>query len=140
MAVIKPFGAPAGPVSTFIEVPFLTDDRTVYPDGLVETARAGRTWTALVEVKTGSAALERPQIETYLDIAFDVVLTISNQMAPAPGVHPVDVDKRRLRKVSLYHLSILALTALLLPRRGLPTGTKRIIIALGETRPPVGSK
>ena len=33
IAVIKPFGAPAGPVSTFIEVPFQMDDRTVYPDG-----------------------------------------------------------------------------------------------------------
>jgi hypothetical protein len=64
---------------------------------------------ALVEVKTGTGVLEQPQLETYLDIArdngFQAVLTISNQMSPAPGVHPVDVDKRRLKKVDLHHLS-----------------------------------
>jgi hypothetical protein len=109
-AIVKPLGAPGGNVSTFIEVPFKTaDQRSCIPDGLLEVARAGRTWTALVEVKTGAAELQRPQIETYLDVArdnnFDVVLTISNQMAPAPDVHPVDVDKRKLKKVALHHLS-----------------------------------
>lgn len=109
-ALTKPFGAPVAPVSTYIEVPFKTgDDRTCYPDGLLEVTRAGRTWTALVEVKTGAAELERAQVETYLDVArdagFDVVLTLSNEMAPAPGIHPVDVDKRKLRKVALHHLS-----------------------------------
>jgi hypothetical protein len=76
---------------------------------VIQTGRAGRTWTALVEVKTGSISLERQQLESYLDVArdneFDVVLTISNQIAPAPGVHPVDVDKRKLKKVALHHLS-----------------------------------
>jgi hypothetical protein len=109
-AIVKPLGAPGGTVNTFIEVPFKTaDDRSCAPDGLLEVARAGRTWTALVEVKTGAAELAQPQVEMYLDVArdnnFDVVLTISNQMAPAPDVHPVDVDKRKLRKVTLRHLS-----------------------------------
>jgi len=108
-AIIKPLGAPAGPISTFIEVPFKLDDATVYPDGLIQTARAGKTWTALVEVKTGAAELQRQQVENYLDVArdlgFDAVLTISNQIAPAPGVHPVDVDKRKIKKVDLRHLS-----------------------------------
>jgi hypothetical protein len=109
VAITKPLGAPAGQVGTYIEVPFKVGERTCYPDGLLEISRGGRTWTALVEVKTGAAELERTQIETYLDVArdsgFDVVLTVSNQMAPAPGVHPVDVDKRKLRKVALHHLS-----------------------------------
>lgn len=108
-AIVKPFGAPAGQMSTFIEVPFKLSDATVYPDGVIQTARAGKTWTALVEVKTGSAELQRQQVENYLDVArelgFDVVLTISNQIAPAPGVHPVDVDKRKTKKVALHHLS-----------------------------------
>jgi hypothetical protein len=108
-AVVKPIGAPAGAISTFIEVPFKAGERTIYPDGLIETSRGSKTWTALLEVKTGSAELHREQVESYLDIArdegFDVVLTISNEMAPAPGVHPIDVDKRKLRKVSLHHLS-----------------------------------
>jgi hypothetical protein len=109
LAVVRPLGAPAGTLSTFIEVPFKLGDRTCYPDGLIETSRAGVTWTALVEVKTGGVSLERSQVETYLDVArengFNVVLTISNQLSPAPGVHPVDVDRRRLKKVALNHLS-----------------------------------
>jgi hypothetical protein len=109
-AILKPLGAPAGQVETFIEVPFKCgDDRNVIPDGVIQTSRAGKTWTALVEVKTGSAVLQGPQVEDYLDVArdcgFDVVLTISNQLAPAPGVHPVDVDRRKLRRVALHHLS-----------------------------------
>jgi hypothetical protein len=108
-AITKPLGAPAGPIGTYIEVPFKVGERTCYPDGLLEVSRGGRSWTALVEVKTGGAELEREQLETYLDVAreggFDLVLTVSNQMAPAPGIHPVDVDKRKLRKVGLQHLS-----------------------------------
>ncbi|MGD9796833.1 MAG: stress response protein [Acidimicrobiia bacterium] len=108
-AITKPLGAPAGLIGTFIEVPFKVGERTCYPDGLLEVSRGGRTWTALVEVKTGAAELQRDQIETYLDVArdsgFDLVLTVSNEMAPAPGVHPIDVDKRKLRKVALHHLS-----------------------------------
>ncbi|MCZ7630259.1 MAG: hypothetical protein M5U19_14960 [Microthrixaceae bacterium] len=76
---------------------------------MLETSRGSKSWRALVEVKTGSAELERAQIETYLDVArdndVDAVITVSNQLAPAPGVHPVDVDRRKLRKVQLYHLS-----------------------------------
>lgn len=63
----------------------------------------------MVEVKTGSGELQREQVENYLDAArdqsFDCVITISNQLAPAPGVHPVTVDRRKLRKVELHHLS-----------------------------------
>lgn len=109
LAIVKPLGAPSGQLATYTEVPFKTPDGTCRPDGLVQTSRAGRSWTALVEVKTGSASLERVQVETYLDVAreygFDVVLTISNQMSPAAGVHPVDVDKRKLKRVALHHLS-----------------------------------
>lgn len=109
-AMIKPFGAPAGPIATYIEVPFkLGDERTCRPDGVIQTTRAGRTWTALVEVKTGAGELERPQVEMYLDLArengFEAVLTISNQLAPAPGVHPVEIDRRKAKKVALHHLS-----------------------------------
>ncbi len=108
-ALIKGFGAPAGQLSTYIEAPFTAGDRTIYPDGVLETTRAGRTWTALVEVKTGSSVLELAQVEAYLDVAragnLDIVLTISNEMAPAPGVHPLDVDRRKLKRVALHHLS-----------------------------------
>lgn len=108
-ALVKPLGAPAGPIATYIEVPFTLGEQRCIPDGLIQTARGAKTWTALVEVKTGAATLERAQVESYLDVAreqgFDVVLTISNQIAPAPGVHPVTVDRRKLRTVALHHLS-----------------------------------
>jgi hypothetical protein len=108
-AMVKNLGAPAGQLRTFIETPFKAGERTIYPDGVLEASRAGRVWTCLVEVKTGTAGLERTQLEAYLDVArgcgFDSVLTISNEMAPAPGVHPVDVDRRKLRRVALHHMS-----------------------------------
>jgi len=58
-AVIRPLGAPAGQIETFIEVPFELGDRTVCPDGLIRTARGTKTWTALVEVKTGTMQLRK---------------------------------------------------------------------------------
>ena len=110
LAFTKPYGAPKGRLQAYIEVTFeLADGRSVRPDGLIQTARGKKTWTALIEVKTGSNGLDREQIETYLDLAkeqgFDCVITISNQIAKIPGEHPVDVDKRKLKKVALYHLS-----------------------------------
>ncbi|MGH8908591.1 MAG: stress response protein [Egibacteraceae bacterium] len=102
-------GAPAGAIECFVEVPFAVGDREMVPDGLIRVCRGQRCWTALVEVKTGSNQLQREQLESYLDIAreqrFDALLTISNQIPAAPGAHPTEVDRRKLRKVSLHHLS-----------------------------------
>jgi hypothetical protein len=104
-----PLGAPASQLETFIEVPFEINGRRVFPDGLIRARRGSKTWTALVEVKTGTAELATEQLETYLDIArdrgFDALITISNQLPPAPGVHPTKVDARKLRKVALRHWS-----------------------------------
>lgn len=109
LAMTKPFGAPTGTVETFIEVPFEIDDKRVFPDGLVRVTRGKTTWTALVEVKTGTNALGREQVERYLDVArtegFDALVTISNELAPTPGTHPTPVDKRKLKRVALHHLS-----------------------------------
>jgi hypothetical protein len=90
-------------------VPFEADGRTLYPDGLIRVTRGSKSWTALVEVKTGTNQLQAEQLETYLDIAkregFDAVVTISNEIVSAAGEHPAFVDKRKLRKVELHHLS-----------------------------------
>lgn len=43
--------------------------RPLIPDGVIRIARGGKVWTALVEVKTGDAALERTQIENYVRLA-----------------------------------------------------------------------
>lgn len=108
-ALTKPFGAPAGSLETYIEVPFLLDGKRLFPDGLLRAARGQRSWTALVEVKTGSNALAADQLENYLDIAreqgFDALLTISNEIPAVAGQHPTRVDRRKLRRVALHHLS-----------------------------------
>lgn len=106
---VRPFGAPAGAMECFIEVPFTLGERRLYPDGLIRVARGGRSWTALVEVKTGPNELQTEQLEAYLDIArenaFDAVITISNEIPALEGQHPTRVDKRKLRKVALHHVS-----------------------------------
>lgn len=104
----KPLGAPAGRLQTYVEVPFVLGERKLFPDGLIRVSRGQKTWTALVEVKTGENSLVAEQIENYLDIAreqgYDAVITISNEIPPVPGQHPTAVDKRKLRKVALHHL------------------------------------
>ena len=62
-------GAPAGSIETFIEVPFELNGANCRPDGLIRVRRGQRTWTALVEVKTGRNDLEAEQVTTYLDVA-----------------------------------------------------------------------
>jgi hypothetical protein len=108
-AFLKPFDAPAGTLSCFIEVPFTLGEQRLYPDGLIRVERGSKTWTALVEVKTGPNKLAVQQLENYLDIArdegFDAVITISNEIPAVAGQHPTTVDKRKLRKVALHHVS-----------------------------------
>ena len=107
--LVKPFGAPAGNLQTYVEVPFIVGDKKLFPDGLIRVARGQKSWTALVEVKTGENVLMADQLGNYLDIArdegYDAVLTISNEIPPVAGQHPTAVDKRKLRKVALHHLS-----------------------------------
>lgn len=107
--LLSPLGAPAGTVETFIEVPFLLGEAKVFPDGLIRVKRGSKIWTALVEVKTGTNCLAAEQLENYLDVAkekgFDALITISNEIAPAPGVHPTTVNKRKTKNVQLHHFS-----------------------------------
>jgi hypothetical protein len=108
-ALVRPLGAPAGTIETYIEVPFVLGEKKLYPDGLIRVSHGSRSWTALVEVKTGGNQLATEQLENYLDIAreqgYDAVLTISNEIPPMAGQHPTKVDKRKVRKVALHHLS-----------------------------------
>jgi hypothetical protein len=105
----QPLGAPSGNIQAFIEVPFMLGEKRCYPDGLIRVTRGQKSWTALVEVKTGTNDLAPEQLENYLDIArengFDALITISNEIPPSAGQHPTQVDKRKLRKVAMHHLS-----------------------------------
>lgn len=108
-SLLASLGAPSGVAETYVEVPFMLGERRVYPDGLIRVTRGGKSWTALVEVKTGRNKLEADQLNAYLDIArdqgFDALVTISNEIPAVAGQHPTGVDKRKLRKVALHHWS-----------------------------------
>lgn len=109
-ALLKELGAPKATIQTFAEVRFRTaDGKLVIPDGAIVCERGRRSWTCLVEVKTGSAALRDEQVSSYLDVArdngFDAVLTISNQITASSAESPVTVDRRKLKKVALWHFS-----------------------------------
>ena len=102
------FNAPAGTIQTFAEASFKHGDGKVRPDGVLRVARAGRIWTALIETKTGGNPLKVEQVEAYLEVAarhgYETVITLSNDLA-LDNEHPLKVDKKLLRKISLRHLS-----------------------------------
>lgn len=108
-ALTKPLGAPSGKIATYIEVPFQLGDQRLFPDGLIRVSRGSHTWTCLVEVKTGPNQLAGDQLENYLDIAreqgFDALLTISNEIPAITNHHPTRIDRRKLKKVAIHHLS-----------------------------------
>jgi hypothetical protein len=110
-ALLGGLGAPRSPnIDTFAEVRFKdAEGKTEIPDGAIVCERAGKRWTCLVEVKTGSASLKDEQVGRYLDVArdkgFDGVLTISNQITHTPLESPVSAVGRRHRKTNLWHLS-----------------------------------
>lgn len=108
-ALFKPLGAPKGRFETFIEVPFKLEGRSIRPDGIIAISRGQKTWGAIVETKVGSAELKPDQIEAYLDLArelnFDAVLSISNHYVTSSTEYPIEVDKRKLKRVDLHHWS-----------------------------------
>lgn len=109
-ALTRELKAPKGQVQTFTEIQLRDrDNKRCIPDGAIVIKRGSTLWRCLVEVKTGTAPLKPDQVSKYLDWArdneFDAVLTISNDITASAGVSPVSVDKRKLRKVALYHLS-----------------------------------
>lgn len=111
-ALLRPLGAPAGKIEAFIEAPFKLDGQSLRPDGIVTVTRAGKVWGALLEVKTGTVALDPAQVDVYLDLAreleFDAVATISNQFVTSSAEYPVDVDRRKVRGRALHHWSWIA--------------------------------
>lgn len=107
--VVTRLGAPGGKIETFTEVRFSNAGVDVRPDGLIRVRRAGREWTALVEVKTAKATISSEQMEAYLKVAnakgFDAVITISRDLGASADELPYTVDARVRRSVDLYHLS-----------------------------------
>jgi hypothetical protein len=108
-ALLRPLGAPAGRIESFIEIPFKLGARSIRPDGIVAVTRGDRTWGAIVETKTGSNPVNADQMNIYLDLArelgFEAVVSVSNQYVTSSSEYPVDVDRRKLKRVALRHWS-----------------------------------
>ena len=106
---VKPFGAPSGALESYIEVPFVLGDKRLYPDGLIRVTRGSKTWTALVEVKTGPnqlpcrAAGELPRHRP--EQGFDAVVTSPTRSQLSPDSTRQRSISRKLRKVALHHVS-----------------------------------
>lgn len=110
LALLKPLGAASGKIETYIEVPFkLADGKTIRPDGVIVVTRGGKAWSALVEAKVAANRLEADQMNAYLDLARDAgyqaVISISNQYVSSSTDYPIEVDKRKLRRMALHHWS-----------------------------------
>jgi hypothetical protein len=108
--ILGPFGAPRGKIETFAEVRFKDATGKAHrPDGAIVVTRGGKSWKALVEVKTGTASLTEEQVNRYLDLArdngFDCVITISNDIVSSSTEVPYSYDRRKSRRVGLYHIS-----------------------------------
>lgn len=136
MTVVRPFarqllkswGVPmhkTSDLSAYTEVGFEVVGRRnrVRPDGVLVLVTRKRRWTALVEAKVGSAAVDAEQVQRYGEIArkagIDAVITLSNQLAPLPSHVPYAVSKRLSSRVEFLHSSwISALTEARLILRG----------------------
>ena len=122
LSIVRPFSAAllgalgatrakSAKVEAFLQPKIELDDGTVRPDGLIRVSVGKRVaYQALVETKTGTTKLDAAQINAYLDAAravgCDAVVTISNEIAPAPGVHPTDgLRVRSNSKIAVHHLS-----------------------------------
>lgn len=108
--LLRKANAIGGSLKTYIEPEFtLETDQKTRPDGAMIVRRGSNTWKAFVEVKTGTNELRADQIEGYLDLArelgFDAVVTISNQLASAADSFPISVDRKKTKKVGLFHWS-----------------------------------
>ncbi|MDQ5820543.1 MAG: hypothetical protein M3540_03790 [Actinomycetota bacterium] len=109
-ALLEGLGAPKGRMSTYTEVQLKDAEGALsIPDGAIVVERGKTRWSALVEIKTSSASLEADQVSRYLDMArdhgFEAVVTISNQITARASDSPVAFDRRKLKKVDLFHLS-----------------------------------
>lgn len=124
-------------VETFTEVvcknrPANSQDR---PDGLIVVKTGSREWKALVEAKVGSSDLDADQIEKYRQLAkdnqIDCVITVSNQFATAPNLHPLQEVQKSRSKIPVFHWSwmyVLTEADLLLTRDDVADLDQRLLL------------
>ncbi|MHC8509349.1 MAG: hypothetical protein ACYYKD_08115 [Rhodospirillales bacterium] len=125
--------SPKTVVDTFTEVELTSGEgaKTNRPDGLIRVSKGSKIWHALIEAKIAKAPLEKEQIERYLRLArdngVDAVITISNEFAPRPTHHPIQISGNLLKSVKLFHMSWkhVLTEALLLRNSGEVTDTEQ---------------
>ncbi|MEP4705287.1 MAG: hypothetical protein ABJZ62_10615, partial [Hyphomicrobiales bacterium] len=98
-------------INTYTEVvfqkhPTAAKDR---PDGLIVLKVGSRQWRAIVEAKVGNNDLDAEQLEKYRAIAkendIDCVISISNQFATTPNIHPIELIRKSRSKIPVFHWS-----------------------------------
>jgi hypothetical protein len=124
-------------IETYTEVvcknrPVDSNDR---PDGLIVVRNGNREWRALVEAKVGSNGLIPEQIEKYRqlakDNAIDCVISISNQFATSPLLHPLQEVQKSRSKIPVFHWSwmyILTEADLLLSQETVSDANQRLLL------------
>jgi len=79
------------------------------PDALIVVDTGKSSWSALVEAKVGKQVVESEQLERYIDLAkmngIDAVITISNELTPAPDINPTRLSKALPKNIQLFHFS-----------------------------------
>ena len=105
------------------------------PDGFIVLKVGSRTWTAFVEAKVGNADLEEDQVERYRALAkendVDCVITISNQFATSPTIHPLEGVRKSRSKIPVIHWSwmyILTTAELLFHRDDFTDRSQRVLL------------
>ena len=109
------------------------------PDGLIVLRVGSREWRAFVETKVGTNELDADQIERYRNLArdnqIDCVITISNQFATSPAIHPIEAVRRSRSKIPVIHWSwmhVLTTADLLISRKDI--ADKDQLVLLNELR------
>ncbi len=124
-------------IETYTEVAFKNNSISfdARPDGLIVLKRGKDEWRALVEAKIGKSDLEVDQIERYRQLAkeneIDCIITISNQFATLPHLHPLPGVQKSRSKVPVYHWSwmyILTETDLLINQDKVADTNQRILL------------
>lgn len=105
------------------------------PDGLIVLKTGNREWRALVEAKVGANELNPEQIEKYRQLAkdneIDCVISISNQFATSPLIHPLPEVQKSRSKVPVFHWSwmyILTEADLLLNQNSVSDVDQRLLL------------
>ncbi len=124
-------------IETFTEVGLSKSggDKAMRPDGLILITAGSSRWTALVEAKVGNTDLTVEQVSSYAELArlngVNALITLSNQFAPLPSHHPVNVPSSLRKKVDLYHWSwmyVITMADLLLSNDEVIDRDQRIIL------------